>query len=323
MNITLTEELDHTQRFDKALAIAAAKHNVSRAQIQKAIKSGLVKDSSGNAVTEWPASPPFHITIENAQPSNVAPEKMDLDIVYEDECLMVINKPAGLVVHPGAGNWTGTLVNGLVSHLGEEVLDVGEDTRPGLVHRLDKDTTGLMVVAKTEAARLFLSSQLADRSMGRVYEALVWGAPPLPSMSFDGPIGRHPRERLRMCVSARGRDALTHMERKAVFQGGLASLVECHLETGRTHQIRVHLSHAGFPLIGDQLYGLQTTTGRARCKRSEIKQEDSEKLLTFPRQALHAKELHLIHPETEEELSFTAPRPKDFDALVKIFMKTI
>lgn len=317
MHITITQELDTSQRFDKALAMAVADKNISRAQIQKAIKSGLVKDAAGKSVKDWPAALPLMVTIEHPLPSGVKPEAMDLDIVFEDEFIMVINKPPGLVVHPGAGNWTGTLVHGLVAHLGDDVLDVGEDTRPGLVHRLDKDTSGLMVIAKTEEARLFLSKQLADRSMGRVYEALVWGAPPLPKMSFDGPIGRHGKDRLKMAVTGKGREAVTHIERKAVLHGGLLSLLDCHLETGRTHQIRVHLSHAGFPLVGDQMYGLQTTAARARCKKTEINPLVADTLLNFPRQALHAKELHLIHPNTREELRFTAPPPADLSTLLK------
>lgn len=313
-----------TGRFDKALAAALAVHNVSRAQVQRAIKAGEVTDEAGNPVRDWSSldSITLHITIETPPMSEkLVPEAIDLDVVYEDEHVLVINKRAGLVVHPGAGNWSGTLVNGLISYLGDDLQGVGDDSRPGLVHRLDKDTTGVMVIAKTEEARLHLSRQLADRSMSRTYEALCWGAPPLPHMSFDGPIGRHLKNRQMMAVTAKGREAVTHIERRATLAGGAVTLLDCRLETGRTHQIRVHLSHAGFPLVGDPFYGLVITAARARCKRLNLTPEQTEALLTFPRQALHARRLEFIHPETEEDLAFEAPRPDDLQTLYNLFMK--
>ncbi len=314
-----------SQRFDKMLAQAVSDQNISRAQVQRALKKGMVVDQTGAVIVEWPEVMPqeglyLTLTIEAAHQSTVKGETMNLDIVYEDDFLMVINKPAGLVVHPGAGNWSGTLVNGLVSYLGDDVLEVGEETRPGLVHRLDKDTTGLMVVAKSEESRLYLSRQLADRTVSRTYEAFTWGVPALPKMTFDAPIGRALKDRLKMSVTAKGRDAVTHVERRAIVGAGNLCLLECHLETGRTHQIRVHLSHAGFPLVGDQQYGLQTTAARARSKRSNFSEAQTEALLTFPRQALHARKLSFIHPDTEEEMSFEAPRPDDFAALLKLFL---
>lgn len=311
------------ERFDKALSAAMADLNISRAQVQKAIKAGQVRDENGEAVSGWPAPETLLVTIEPPPLSEkLEAEDIALDVVFEDDHVLVLNKQAGLVVHPGAGNWSGTLVNGLLSYLGEDVAGVGDESRPGLVHRLDKDTTGLMVVAKTEEARLHLSRQLADRSMSRTYEALCWGAPPLPHMTFDGPIGRHLKNRQMMAVSAKGREATTHMERRATLAGGAVTLIDCHLETGRTHQIRVHLSHAGFPLVGDGLYGLQTTAAKARCKRLALSPAQMDALLTFPRQALHARRLEFIHPETKEELSFEAPRPDDLQNLYEFFMKT-
>lgn len=335
---TVTVPYDPAIRFDKTVAEAIKDQRISRVQVQKAIKAGLVKTVTGDVVLDWPSiaslprvggdpmDPHLHggvtlmITLDPPHTEKVGGEKIDLNIIHEDDYVLVINKPAGLVVHPGAGNWTGTLVNGLVSYLGDDVMDVGDESRPGLVHRLDKDTSGLMVVAKTEEARAYLSDQLADRSMSRVYSALCWGTPPLPAMTFDAPIGRHLRDRLKMCVSGKGRDAVTHIKRKALLAGGLLTLVDCHLETGRTHQIRVHMSHYGFPIVGDPTYGLQMTSGRARGKEHGASPEQIEALLGFPRQALHAHKLTFIHPETEEEVHFEAPLPYDYDALLKLFL---
>ncbi len=320
--LTATFTVDPTLRFDKALTEAVQEHMVSRAQVQKAIKAGLATLPDGTPISAWPDQSVVTVTLrlEQTMSNHVAAEPIDLDIVFEDDFVLVINKPAGLVVHPGAGNWSGTLVNGLVSYLGDDVTEVGDETRPGLVHRLDKDTTGLMVVAKTEEARLHLSQQLSEREMGRIYTAICWGAPPLPQMTFDAPIGRHSRERLKMAVSSKGRDAVTHLRRKAVITGGLLSHVECQLETGRTHQIRVHMNHAGFPLVGDPQYGLQQTAVRARGKAHKITEEQMDMLLNFPRQALHARELHFIHPDTEEEMSFETPLPDDMQKLLQLFL---
>lgn len=320
--ITATLPVDITTRFDKAVAEAVKDQMVSRAQVQKALKADLVL-LADTPIKEWPLDRDvitLTMKIEAPQHQGVKAEPIDLDIIYEDDFVLVINKPTGLVVHPGAGNWSGTLVNGLVSYLGEDVTEVGDETRPGLVHRLDKETTGLMVVAKTEEARLHLSHQLAEREMGRIYTAICWGTPPLPQMTFDAPIGRHSRERLKMAVTNRGRDAVTHMHRKAVMAGGLLSLVECQLETGRTHQIRVHMNHAGFPLVGDPLYGIQQTSARARSKAHKLSEDQMDALLSFPRQALHAREIHFIHPDTEEEMSFEAPLPDDLQALLNLFL---
>jgi 23S rRNA pseudouridine1911/1915/1917 synthase len=226
------------------------------------------------------------------------PEALDLPIVYEDSQLIVINKPAGLVVHPGAGNWSGTLLNGLLHHF----PPIAGIPRAGIVHRLDKDTSGLMVVAKTLEAHTHLVRQLQDRSVHREYLALVWGAPRVRGR-VDTAIGRHPRDRLKMAVveSPSSKPAITHYDRLATgsFDDHRVSLIRCQLETGRTHQIRVHMQSIGFPLVGDTTYGKQHLAH------------------LFHRQALHACRLGLIHPHTGEECVWEAPLPEDFAALLK------
>jgi 23S rRNA pseudouridine1911/1915/1917 synthase len=225
------------------------------------------------------------------------PEAMDLPIVYEDSHLIVINKPAGLVVHPAAGNWSGTLLNGLLHHFPA----IAGVPRAGIVHRLDKDTTGLLVVAKTLEAHTNLVRQLQERTVHREYLALVWGIP-RASGRVDAPIGRHPRDRLKMAAlnGTSAKPAVTHFSRLAdgQLEQHRVSLVRCELETGRTHQIRVHMQSLGFPLVGDSVYGKQHLAAY------------------FPRQALHAFRLGLTHPHTGDACEWEAPLPEDFAALL-------
>ena len=232
------------------------------------------------------------------------PEEIPLDILHEDSDILVINKPAGLVVHPGSGNPTGTLVNGLLAH----DKNLSFLPRAGIVHRLDKDTSGIMVVAKTEPAYLDLVDQLKKRTVKRTYLALVVGVP-ISNKVIDEPIGRHPKIRTKQAVSKNGKEAITRISLKESYQ--LYSLLEVNLETGRTHQIRVHLAHIGFPIIGDPVYG-----GRKRFAAGS-----SEKIMKiiseFKRQALHAYDLGLIHPKSSCEMSFRAPIPRDFTDLIK------
>jgi 23S rRNA pseudouridine1911/1915/1917 synthase len=246
------------------------------------------------------------------------PENIPLSVVYEDDQLIVIDKPSGLVVHPAAGHPTGTLVNALIAHCGDSLSGIGGVKRPGIVHRLDKDTTGLMVVAKTDGAHQALAEQFADHGrtgpLQRGYLAFVWGAPDRPKGTIDAPIDRHPHARDKMAVRQSGREAVTHWRVLERFPGvdgkPLASLVECRLETGRTHQIRVHLAHLGHPLIGDSLYG-----PGFRTKTAKLPVAAREAVEDLGRQALHAYLLGFRHPTSGEALVFRSELPADLARL--------
>jgi len=229
-------------------------------------------------------------------PCETVAEDIPLDIIYEDTHLLVLNKPRGLVVHPGAGNWQGTLVNALLFHCRGELSGIGGVLRPGIVHRLDKDTSGLMVVAKNDAAHQGLAAQLADYSVRRVYNAVVCGVVARDKVRIDAPIGRHPVNRKKMAVIA-GRNAVTYVEVLRRF--GRHTLVEARLETGRTHQIRVHMAHIGHPVLGDATYGGATPA------------------FAMQGQVLHAAELSFVHPVTAQEMTFSAPAPGYFNDAVE------
>lgn len=254
-----------------------------------------------------------------------APETIPLDIVFEDAALIVLNKPAGLVVHPAAGNATGTLVNALIAHCGASLSGIGGVARPGIVHRLDKDTSGLLVVAKTDRAHRRLAAQFADhgRSGGftRAYLAFVWGCPALPSGSVDAPLDRDPRNREKIAVRPNGRWAVTHWRLIESYAGTdgrpVASLLECRLETGRTHQIRVHMAHIGHPLLGDATYG-----AGFRTKAGLLPPEARTCLESLRRQALHATCLGFAHPSSGEFIEFTAELPQDLAGLRRALAKT-
>ncbi|MCB1555724.1 MAG: RluA family pseudouridine synthase [Alphaproteobacteria bacterium] len=305
-------------RLDKFLAVSCA--DLSRSRLKALIQAGDV--TCNGVVCRDPAAKmrpgdAIAITVPPPVEDTPRPENIPLDVVYEDEALLVINKQAGLVVHPGAGNREGTLVNALLYHCGESLSGIGGVRRPGIVHRLDKDTSGLMIVAKTDAAHQALAAQLADRSLSRRYLALVWGAPRLRTGTIEAPIARHATNRLKMAVTAKNaRIAVTHYTVLETFGGGAASLVSCKLETGRTHQIRVHMQHLGFPLIGDPLYGLQQTAARAMLKKGGYETAAQVIALSFPRQALHACGLAFVHPLTDNPMTFDAPPPEDLETLV-------
>lgn len=254
------------------------------------------------------------ITVPEADDPEPQPENIPLDILYEDDDLIVLNKAVGMVVHPAAGNWTGTLVNALLHHCKDSLSGIGGIKRPGIVHRLDKETSGLMLVAKNDKSHAFLSAQLADRTLSRTYHALVWDVPIPPIGTIDMSIGRDPRNRLKQSIRRQGgRDAVTHYKTLETFQGCMA-LVECRLETGRTHQIRVHMQAKGHCLIGDPLYGAQKTLQISRL--SKMENVDKDAVLNFPRQALHAAELKFIHPQTLELMEFSQEIPDDMKKLL-------
>jgi 23S rRNA pseudouridine1911/1915/1917 synthase len=308
-------------RLDRVLARLVT--DVSRARLQAVIKAGGVSDG----VKAWLdpsskltcATTSLTLTMPDAVEPQPRGEVIALDIIFEDDSLIVINKPAGLVVHPAAGHATGTLVNALIAHCGESLSGIGGVKRPGIVHRLDKDTTGLMVVAKTDRAHKLLSDQFADHGrtgpLERAYLALCWGMPDRPVLTIEAALDRHPHNREKMAVvrEDKGRHAITHVTRLAVFGPKLApvaSLVRCELETGRTHQIRVHMTHIGHPLLGDASYG----TG-FRTKIAHLPEAAARALQALNRQALHAAVLGFAHPVSGETLHFERAPPADFQRL--------
>jgi 23S rRNA pseudouridine1911/1915/1917 synthase len=258
----------------------------------------------------------YEITIPPSEDAVPKGEDIPLNILFEDDDLIVIDKPAGLVVHPGAGNADGTLVNALIHHCGDSLSGIGGVRRPGIVHRLDKDTSGVMIAAKNDAAHRALSEQFSAHTVMRKYLAVVTGCPLPLEGRVETLIARNPRHRKKMAVSkTKGKEARTRFAVKELFRAKgqpLASLVECALETGRTHQVRVHMAHLGHPLIGDQLYG------RGKTPKAAAGTEAGEAIQAFPRQALHAAHLAFTHPLTGKTLSFDSPLPKDMKNLVKI-----
>ncbi len=292
------------RRLDQIIAQLCPQY--SRSQLQKWIKSGNVHVNGKvlKAKIKCQLDDEIVIQPQALQQTQDDPEPMDLDVIYEDDDLLVINKPRGLVVHPGAGNWTGTLVNGLLAHH----PDLKNIPRAGIVHRLDKNTTGLMVVAKTLEAHKALVDQLQARSVKREYLALVYGNV-ISGATLESYMGRHPVDRKRMAVTERGKYAITHyrIEEKLVHH----TLLRVHLETGRTHQIRVHLSWKNYPIIGDPTYG-----GRPRIPKA-LTETVKHTLQRFKRQALHATKLGFIHPVTQEAVSWQAPLPDDMHNLLE------
>lgn len=309
-------------RLDKVLASMAGE-GVSRSRLKNLILEGQV--TVNDSVCEDPSAKVsggdvISLIIPEAVEALPQPENIPLDVVYEDGDMLVINKAAGMVVHPGAGNQNGTLVSALLYHCGDTLSGIGGVRRPGIVHRLDKETSGLMVVAKNDRAHQGLAAQLSDRSLSRLYQALVWKEPLPIKGTINAPIGRHQTSRIKMAVRSRasGREAITHYFREEVFGNGTASLVTCQLETGRTHQIRVHMQHTGHPLLGDPLYGLPPQEQRSLLNRGGYDEEAREAVLAFPRQALHAGGIEFIHPVTGEEMAFEADLPEDFMELLAV-----
>jgi 23S rRNA pseudouridine1911/1915/1917 synthase len=292
-------------RLDRALA--AAVPTLSRERLKALIRSGAVE--SGGKPLRDPATKvrgdeSVRVAVPEPRPAHNEPQDIPLKIAFEDEHLLVVDKPAGLVVHPAAGNLDGTLVNALLHHCGGSLSGIGGVARPGIVHRIDKDTSGLLVVAKTDVAHEGLAKQFAAHSIDRRYLAIVSGVPKTSGGVIDAPLARSSANRKKIAIveGGRGKRAVTHWRRLDILQD--AALVECRLETGRTHQVRVHMASIGHPLVGDPVYGRSGKTHGKLLKE-----------LQFHRQALHAAELGFTHPVTKHRLSFSSPMPPDMQEL--------
>jgi 23S rRNA pseudouridine1911/1915/1917 synthase len=322
---TLTvEAVDDGMRLDKFLA--ANLPELSRSRLQALIEqncvtcNGKIIDDASRKVKQGHE---YGVTIPEPVVSHMLPQAIDLDIVYEDKDLLIINKPAGLTVHPGAGNPDMTLVNALLAHCGDSLSGIGGVARPGIVHRIDKETSGLLVVAKHDAAHLALSAQLVDHSLKRTYAAILWGVPAPKSGKISGNIARSMSNRQKMTIVRNGgKPAITHYKTLRTFSCGMKSPpishVECNLETGRTHQIRVHFSHLGHSLVGDPVYGQTTSSRLSAGQYKSLPSEVRGALLGFKRQALHARELGLIHPTTGKKMTFEAKLPGDMQTLIDV-----
>ena len=311
-----------SMRLDKYLQMRI--ESISRNKVQTAIKVGCVRVNDVEAKSNYKVKPNDLITVLLPEPPHefeLVPEEMDIPVVYEDDDVLVVDKPAGLVVHPGVGNWTGTLVNGLLYYFGDS------GARPLLVHRIDKDTSGLLLVAKNEEAQVVLAKQFFDHTIERKYNALVWGDFDEDEGTITGNLGRSPQDRRIMCVyphekgvpeeEQRGKHAVTHWHVLERF--GYVTLVECVLETGRTHQIRSHMKHIGHPLFSDTSYG-----GSAILKGttfSRYRQFVENCFAVCPRQALHARILGFEHPRTGQHMHFESPLPDDLQALLERWRK--
>lgn len=292
--------------------------NSSRNRIQKAADAGFVMANGKPVKSSYKVKPCDVLTVMMNRPrydNDIIPEDIPLDVVYEDADLMVINKPAGLVVHPGCGNYHGTLVNAIAWHLKDHPEYDPNDPQVGLVHRIDKDTSGLLVVAKTPDAKTHLGLQFYNKTTKRKYNALVWGIVEEDEGTIEGNIGRNPKDRMQMAVLAdptQGKHAVTHY--RVLERLGYVTLVECVLETGRTHQIRVHMKHIGHTLFNDERYGGNEILKGTHF--SKYKQFVNNCFETCPRQALHAMTLGFVHPRTGEEMFFTSPLPPDMTTLI-------
>lgn len=340
--LVLTLSESPAPRLDKALAeVVPEDVTLSRSRLVKLIETGSVRDETGAVVCKLKAKAKpgqvFHVTVpEPENYEDALPENIPIDIIYEDDDLIVVNKAADMVVHPAPGTPHGTLVNALLHHCGDRLQGVGGKKRPGIVHRIDKGTSGVLVIAKTDEAHRGLAIQFADHSIERRYLGIVMKVPSksnprlagMPGVAFEEKgiiriatnIARHKTDRKRMAVVQNsGRHAITRFSVLETFgqeNGGVASLVECHLETGRTHQIRVHMSHIGHGLVGDPIYGR-----RRKLATSSFTGDDMKIIEDFKRQALHAKSLGFTHPVTGKELYFEADFPTDLTVIKRILCK--
>ena len=297
-NIITIKAQESAERIDALLARCV--EQLTRSAAVRLIEEGLVAVNGSPVRKNYRCQlgDEIAVTLPEVSDGELVPQDIPLEIAYEDAELLVVNKPRGMVVHPAPGHPDGTLVNALMFHCGDSLSGIGGEKRPGIVHRIDKDTSGLLIVAKNDRAHLALSAQLADRSLSRVYEAIVRGGLREDSGTVDAPIGRHPTDRKKMAVTSKGsRSAVTHWEVIARYRG--YTHIRCRLETGRTHQIRVHMAHIGHPLLGDYTYGAPAP----------------DKGLTG--QCLHARELKFIHPVTGERVVITSELPEYFTTILR------
>ena len=293
-----TSEADAGTRLDACLARAI--EDLTRSAAAKAVEDGrvLVNGKAPNKSYKLTGHEQIEFTPEEPAPIDAVPQDIPLDVVYEDDDVIVVNKPSGLVVHPAPGHPDGTLVNALLYHCGDSLSGVGGEKRPGIVHRIDRDTSGLIIAAKNDTAHLALSAQLADHTLARTYECLAVGNFREDSGTVDAPIGRHPTDRKKMAVTQKNsRRAVTHWEVIARYPG--VTHLRCRLETGRTHQIRVHLAHIGHPILGDTVYG------------------NKKPVPGLTGQCLHATGLRFIHPRTGQPVELTCPRPEEFERMLE------
>ncbi|MBM3539864.1 MAG: RluA family pseudouridine synthase [Alphaproteobacteria bacterium] len=311
-----TDAASAGERLDRSLAASLVSGDtaLSRSRLKALIEEGRV--TSNGATISDPSrrvkpGEVFVLTLPASRAAAATPQSIPLTILYEDDDVIVVDKPAGLVVHPAPGNPDRTLVNALLAHCGAGLSGIGGVARPGIVHRLDKDTSGLLVAAKNDAAHHALAAQFSGRSVERLYQAVVWGVPQPRSGTISGAIGRsrHDRKKMAIVGEGRGKPALTHYRVLKSLAGGEASLIECRLATGRTHQIRVHLASAGHPLIGDPVYGRPT-------HRRRLMPPVVEAAIRFPRQALDAVSLGFTHPVTAKKLKFCKSLSKDISDLI-------
>lgn len=312
MTQPITKQIETTlsdvgKRLDVFLSETEA--DLTRSHIQKLLQDGMISVNGVTVAKNYKirAYDVIALTYPEPEPCEAQPEDIPIDIVYEDEDIIVVNKPKGMVVHPAAGNYTGTLVSALLYHCGERLSGIGGVIRPGIVHRIDKDTSGLLVVAKNDNAHLSLSEQIKEHKVSRIYHAIAIGRID-EDQTVDLPIGRHPTDRKKMAVTEKNsKNAVTHIHVLERFSG--ATYVRCELETGRTHQIRVHLSHKNHPLLGDLVYG-------------SAKLAQNQKFAKYTEgQCLHAKELMLTHPRTGETMHFTCDIPGYFTEILELLRK--
>ena len=295
LTLTATSE-DRGARIDAWLA--AHVEGLTRSAAAKLLESGGVAVNGASAAKNYrlTGGETVEVTRPEAEEIAVEPQDIPLDVVYEDQDVIVVNKPVGLVVHPAPGHPDGTLVNALLHHCGDSLSGIGGEKRPGIVHRIDRDTSGLIIAAKNDAAHAFLSAQLSDHTLARTYECLVTGNLKQDSGTVDAPIGRHPADRKKMAVVSNGRRAVTHWEVVTRYPG--VTHVRCRLETGRTHQIRVHMAYLGHPILGDTVYGAK------------------KPVPGLTGQCLHATGLRFIHPRTREIVELTCPLPEEFTRML-------